>query len=370
MSKQRIEQRAQTEPPRRSWTSQLVPRTLLGYSLTVLSVVIVGVCVFAASALIRDFMRSDLSSTGAGAPGPGGTTTPEETSDSRSLANELFLSEAPGGGKALRQTRTAGGVKVTLVRAYADAHSVVVSYTLEDLRKGRSLDGHPVEPQPDSADFRLTDESGTEFKLVEEGGAVSPGPNNVQEGPLPQVAVFEAAGRIKPDSNHRFRLEVPVLKVPVAPLGEPKNVQSVETAGQTQAEQQPVKQIPEPRQIGKPFVVEFETPVRSAPVVEVDQEDTASGVTLTLEQVTDSPGQPEAVVCLKSQERMRGWIPSGRDFATDAASPVAGEGDCLEMLLSDPLNGSSSVTVAEIYDPFEREVIRGPWTFDFEVSDE
>lgn len=41
-------------------------------------------------------------------------------------------------------------------------------------------------------------------------------------------------------------------------------------------------------------ILSFEAPVRPAAVVEVNREATAGGITLKLERVTDSPGQPEA----------------------------------------------------------------------------
>ena len=51
--------------------------------------------------------------------------------------------------------------------------------------------------------------------------------------------------------------------------------------------------------------------------------------------------------------------------------PVAGEGDCLEVMLSDPLVGPSSVTVAQVeFNPAsDGDVIRGPWTFEFELPE-
>ena len=41
-------------------------------------------------------------------------------------------------------------------------------------------------------------------------------------------------------------------------------------------------------------ILSFEAPVRTAAVVEVNREATAGGITLKLDRVTDSPGQPEA----------------------------------------------------------------------------
>ena len=53
-------------------------------------------------------------------------------------------------------------------------------------------------------------------------------------------------------------------------------------------------------------IVSFEAPVRTAAVVEVNLEATAGGITLKLERVTDSPGQPEAPT---SGKRERGSEP-------------------------------------------------------------
>jgi hypothetical protein len=52
------------------------------------------------------------------------------------------------------------------------------------------------------------------------------------------------------------------------------------------------QKAPPPEPVGEPFVFEFEIPVLPAPVVEVNQKDTANGITLTLERVMDSPGRP------------------------------------------------------------------------------
>jgi hypothetical protein len=49
-------------------------------------------------------------------------------------------------------------------------------------------------------------------------------------------------------------------------------------------------------------ILSFEAPVRLAAIVEVNREATAGGITLKLERVTRSPGQPETVICL---ERLR-----------------------------------------------------------------
>jgi len=328
----------------------LVPDGPLGWVLAVLSVLIVGVGVYASSGLVRDLTRSGL--PGPGAAGTGETTDLGRGDGGSGAVHDLFRSRVPGGGgEELDQSRTAGGAKVTLVRAYADANSVVVGFTVEDLEGGRRLGGHPVELQPGyQYGVRLTDESGTEYRLHSGGGQGSPGPNNIIEGPLANSVVFEPAGRIEPGGVRRFRLEIPLLEVPVTSPGQ-------------------AEEAPEARPVGEPLIFAFEASVQPAPVVQVGQKATASGITLTLERVTDSPGQPEAVVCLEPRDGVRGWAPAGEDLAVGDLIPVAGEGDCLRVPLSRRLDDPSSVTVEQIeLNPAnDGEVIRGPWTFEFEA---
>ena len=250
------------------------------------------------------------------------------------------------------QTKNADGARVALRWAYADEDSVEVGFAVEDLQGGRRLGGHPVELQPGYyAGVRLTDESGTEFTLAHGGGETSPGPNGVRQGPLANTALFEVEGRIEPGGEHRFRLEIPVLEMPLTSPGKGE-------------------EAPEARRVGEPFVFGLEVPVRPAPVVEVGRKATASGVTLSLERVADSPGRPGAVLCLvEPRDDVRGWFPVGRDLAAEAPSPVAGEGDCQQVPLSRPVDGPSSVAVeqVELNPANDGEVINGPWTFEFEV---
>ena len=327
----------------------LVPDRPIGWILAVLSVLIVGAGVYAASGPFREVFRDGL--PGPGAPGTGETTIPEQADGpvgAKVIADRMFRSEVPGvGDQRLGQTRSAGGARVTLVRAYADADSVVVGFTWEDLGGGRRVGGHPVELQPgydlDSFGVRLTDESGTEFRFVSGGGQEG------GSGPQGQTVVFAPEGEIEPDAEHRFRLEIPIIEVPDTPPG---------------ADSDAV------RRVGEDLAFDFEMPVWPATVVEVNREATASGITLTLKRVTDSPGQPEAVVCLESRDDVRGWLPISEDLGQKISKPVAGEGHCLRTPLRRPLGGPSSLTVAKVQvNPLEGEVIRGPWTFDFKVPE-
>jgi hypothetical protein len=66
---------------------------------------------------------------------------------------------------------------------------------------------------------------------------------------------------------------------------------------------------------------------------------------------------------------MRGWFPMGKDLNYEDFSWVDGKGHCVEMMLNDPLESHSSVTVEriELNPANDGELIRGPWRFDFEV---
>jgi len=335
----------------------LVPDRPLGWVLTALSVLILGAGVYAASGLVREFLGNGL--PGPGSSGPAEATNPKQTDGpvgGRMIAERMFRSEVPGvGGEKLRESKSAGGARVTLVRAHADADSVVVAFTLEDLRGGRRVDGHPAELQPgfDMGSFgvRLADESGTEFGFVTGGGQVSSGPNQILGGPKAHSVVYRPEGGLEPDAEHRFRLEIPVVAVPVTRLG-------VDSDGF--------------RRVGEPLVFEFEVPVQPARVVEVNEKATADNITLKLERVTDSPGQPEAVICMEPREGVRSWFPGGGDLSYEGFKWLKGEGDCLEMVLRNgPLAGPSSLTVeqVELNPASDGEVIRGPWTFEFEVPE-
>lgn len=266
--------------------------------------------------------------------------------------------------------KTAGGATVTVTSIYAEERRVIVGYEVEDLTDGRHVGEHPAELQPligfegDEKIYQedglgndiveLTDQSGTDFRMVDNSGSVSEGPNNMARGPLQHMVAFEPDQGLEPADKHRFSLKVPLIESPVV------------TPGQKMPPGRPFE--------GGPFLFEFEVPVRAVQVVEVGRKDTADGITLTLERVTDSPGHPEAVICLKPMDGVRGWVPGGRDLGFEYFKPVSGEGDCLLMPLSRPLGGRPSLTVDQVeINPFcpscvrEEDVVRGPWTFEFEV---
>jgi hypothetical protein len=293
-------------------------------------------------------------------------------------------------GERLELEKTAGGARVTLNSVYAVERYVIVGYEVEDLQEGRRAGEHPAELQPlpgsenptrrekeylekhglgtDVVD--LTDESGTDFRMVNNSGQVSEGPDNMAKGPLQNMVAFEPDQSLEPGEKHRFRLEVPLYESPVVPLGEKRPP-------------------PEPFE-GGPFVFEFEVPVRPVPEVEVGQKVTANGVTLTLERVMNSLGRPQTVICYEPPDDEHSWFLHGGKGTYEGGWGSSGSmkgvppADCQKLLLQGPLDGRSSVEVAAMegmprcpsgnaeaaetcYAEQKEKMIRGPWRFEFEV---
>jgi hypothetical protein len=276
-------------------------------------------------------------------------------------------------GKRLEMKKTSGGARVTLNSVYAEEEYVVVGYEVEDLQDGRRVGEHPAELQPligfegDEEALRkdglgtdvvgLTDESGADFRMVDNSGMVSEGPDNMVRGPLEHMVAFEPGRGLEPSDKHRFRFEVPLLKSPVVPMGE--------------------KQLPPEPFEGGPFVFDLEVPVRAVQVIDVGQKDTVEGVTLTLDRVINSPGRPQAVVCYAAPDDKHSWFLWGGkgtheggwgSGSTGSMKGVSSAG-CQKLHLEGPLEGRSSLEVAAIAAGIgEKPRIRGPWTFEFDVS--
>jgi hypothetical protein len=281
--------------------------------------------------------------------------------------------------------KSANGARVTLNSVYAEERYVVVGYEVEDLTSGRRVGGHPAELHPlggfegDEESLRetglgtevveLTDESGVDFRMVDNSGAVSEGPENMARGPLENMAAFEPSQALEPGKKHRFRFQVPLVESAVVPLGE--------------------RQLPPEPFEGKPFVFDFEIPVRSVSTIDVGQKDTVNGVTLTLDRVVNSPGKPMAVVCYEPPDAEHSWyLHGGRGtymggWGSSGSMTDVPPADCQNLELKGPVEGRSSLEVtaiegwpdcpsgnaraAEACHARNEEMIRGPWTFEFEA---
>ena len=368
---------------RRAWLPHLVPNTPLGYALAVLSVLILGVGAYAASGPVGELIGYGL--PGPGAPGTGEATNPEQSgglAGGKGVADGLFRHYLPGSegtvpGVEIGQTKTADGAKVTLERAYADGDVVIVSYSVQDLRDAREIDGRfgglqpffigkedEGEPGVPSSPHRgsLTSEGGGHYSLIDGTSMVAdPGAGPEELGmPMGHVSVFEAPEGLEPKLNrdNRFRLEIPLYEG-----GSPMRKDEKPKAG--------------------PFVFEFEVPIRPYSMVKVDQQVTTKGVTLTLERVLNFRSRPQAIVCFEPPNDDYLWRPSTAPTGFQREEPLPVHqlgGNCWSLTLEEPVEGRSSVTVTEIlgYPRTERAMqededgkeIRGPWTFEFEAPDQ
>lgn len=335
----------------------------MALALAALSVLILGLIVFAASGPVGELVENGP--PGPGAPGSGETTNPQQSdglAGGKGVADKLFRHYLPGSegsslGEEIGQTKTADGAKVTLERAYADEDVVIVGIEARDLDGPQKLDGPgrmgPVFLQPsliaeegeNEAELPprvdVTDASGEDYVNID-GMTQYPG----------AAAVFEAPEGLEAGKEHRFRLEVPLSE-----------------AG-----------MPGEKPDAGPFVFDFEVRVQPLPAVEVDQKATKGGVTLTLERVLNSPSRPQAIVCFDPPNEDYEWRPSTAPtgFQREEPLPVRGlGGGCWSLTLEEPVEGRSSVTVTELFgyprtegaiqgDEDGKE-IRGPWTFEFEA---
>lgn len=377
------EERTTTSPRQRSRIPQFVPNTYLGRVLAVVSALLLGVGIYAASGPVQELFRAGLSD--AGGPGIEEGTGLEQTDDgtgnhpTHGLLYRQFRGELPGAkgrpafGEKLDLQRTADGARVSLEWAYADESSVVVGFGIEDLREERRVAGRPVKLEPfvvaadeESPDFQSVYEDWPVFPRLTDGGDIDVSSDGVSwqgSEDVPSTAVFAPGEKLEPGEKRRFRLVVPVQASPQMPRG-------------TSSEDRPPSEQP----VGeRPFAIDFEVPVRAAPVVKVNQADTVKGVTLTLDRMVDSPGRPAAIICFESPDNELDWIIS--DFV-GASVPGKSGNNCREVLLPERLDGSSSVTVTHIegFPPpgtpgSDKELnemmktIRGPWTFEFKVPE-
>ncbi len=289
-------------------------------------------------------------------------------------------------GERPESKKTAGGARVTLNSVYAEERYVVVGYEVEDLTEGRRVGEHPAELQPligfegdgeqprksgPGADIvELTDESGTKFRMVNNSGSVSEGPNNMVKGPLQNMVAFEPDQRLEPGEKHRFRLKAPLVESPVVQMGQ--------------------KRPPEQPFGGGPFVFDFEVPVRAVRVVDVGLKATAEGVTLTLDRVIDPPGKPQAVVCYEAPDDERSWFLHGGKgtylggWGSGGSMQGVPPASCQKLELKGPMKGTSSLEVASIegmpdcptedaeaveacYARIGERYVHGPWKFEFDA---
>lgn len=106
-------------------------------------------------------------------------------------------------------------------------------------------------------------------------------------------------------------------------------------------------------------------------------------MSLTLKQVVNSPGRPQAIICIEPPNDEYDWMPSLKHtgFASDEPiTPRRAGGNCWSATLGDPIEGRASITVTKIWGPplteeavkedEDGKEIRGPWVFEFDAPDQ
>ncbi len=284
--------------------------------------------------------------------------------------DELFESFAPevqeaNLGVQLNEKRTVDGITFTLERAYADEDNVVVGYSIEgfeDWGNRYPTTGPPV----------VTDGSDRAFEYVGGGGmGTDPMYGNEGEERLSDLAFFEPSNELNPSAERSFRFELKLN--PEAGDGGGQDDSPAKAADQT-------------------IVFDFGIPVHEVDVIRVGQTVEANGVSMTLEQVENSPARTEAVLCFDPpRDDKYNWVPiverpniAESDVFTNEmlyyTRPEAATGcvgyDLFRSLHDQP--GTYSLVVKRIegrvpttrnFETKLEEEIIGPWAFEFEVPE-
>ncbi len=345
--------RASGDPRRRR--PLLVPDRPLGWVLALLSVLILCAGVYAVFGPVRELFRQGLPGT----VQPGSEKDADRGPSTQPDANLSALRTE------LDKTKTKDGVRLTLDWAYADERYVAVGLHTQP------LDGPHEARGPESVLFmpslwddtvgneaelppyvKITDASGQDFDTV--GGGTLLGPSRTGAD-----ATFYAPEGLEVGRAHGFRLEVPLQE-------------EARVGAKVSGKSEPGS-----------FVFEFEIPVRPAPAIELNQRVEAEGVEITLERVVASPVLPQAVVCFEppdDEHRWQPWLEDDGSYEKVTSNPRKLADGCWSLTMGHAVEGRTSVTVANLegmptgpLDPGQTSInpktIRGPWTFEFEVSD-
>ena len=265
---------------------------------------------------------------------------------------------------------TRGGVTVAIDRVYADTGYVAVGYSIEGRDALARRNG--MRPLDLSDWLKLSDakpqggnESSEHYAIADalwQGwapGARQPAP---PKGSSAGAVLFEAPEDLTAGQEHRFRAEVYFD----GPTGRKLNNGALEV-----------------ERVGRPFFLDFEVPVREAPLIEVNQTVESGGVPITLTEVVNSPAGTRAYLCFDPPEGKYDWplVKTGlfgRGRLADA--PVYHEDygalrqGCAAYKFDDALYGKPgihSLTITELHagDQGVRGSVKGPWRFRFKVPE-
>ncbi|CAA9514191.1 MAG: hypothetical protein AVDCRST_MAG12-3391 [uncultured Rubrobacteraceae bacterium] len=271
----------------------------------------------------------------------------------------------------VNEERTREGATVSIDRVYADTGYVAVAYSVEGRDAFARRNG--VRPIDLSDWLRLhgSQEAGggagadSGYAIADalwQGwapGAREPAP---PEGSTVGAVLFEAPEGLDAGEGRRFRAEVYFD----GPTGR------VQKNGALEVER-----------VGRPFLLDFEVPVREAPTIEVDQTVESGGVPITLTEVVNSPAGTRAYLCFDPPEGRYDWplVKTGlfgRGRLADAPVHHTGGGalreGCATYKFDDTLYdkpGMHSLTITELHagDQDVGGSVQGPWRFRFEVPE-
>lgn len=254
------------------------------------------------------------------------------------------------------------GVTVTIDRVYADSAYVVVGFHVKGLGK---LGDKSDNPRDDLfARMGLSDPTGSKEFVMTRGhwqswvpsNDAAPGVPTPPKGSQASVVVFESPTRLNSGENYRFQAKVSLFN-----------------------------RIDSRRPILPWFVFDLDVPVKSAPVIEVNQTVEANEIPITLTRVVNSPARAYAHLCFDPPKGKydlpvvkTGFLGLGGGHIADIpvnhrndVGGVAAEGCATynfgKTLYDQP--GRHYLTVTELYaaDPEVRDTIKGPWRFSFKV---
>lgn len=273
--------------------------------------------------------------------------------------------------QTVNQTRTIGGITVTLERVYADANRVVIGTTVKG--PGYLADQREISHR---GDFELTDDQGhvlTEIWGVGQGS--QPDPKGGGRG-VSYLASFDTSA--VPGEPQELGLRL-VVNVSTNVVPTPASCPVGKDCG---GPGEP------PTATAGPFTFDFAVPVLPGQILKVGQTVEKSGATLTLDRVIITPSQTRVVVCVRppNQERDRydRWVPDGelntgvvragwmgnRFLGFDA--PHNGCYNYREGAYYGDQHGEWTFTVNKLYGqidghPEKEKVLPGPWVFQFRV---
>lgn len=363
-------ERASAPRPGRRWPPRLVPGTPLGYALAILSVLILAVGVYAASGPIRGLSQQGLpGGVGSGErSGSESQSAPDEQGVTDEWAEDLLRQTAPALAEAdldvrLNETRTVGGIRVTLERAYADEDNVVIVYSAS------GWNNQPAQaPGPAVLSLtRLTDDGDTTFESLNGFGVVTdPADQSIKVASEATVTFFDPSERLESPGRHDFQVSMELDTSP----GQ-SNRRDGGSAGQLET-----------------ITFDFTVPVRELDVIDVGQTVEANGIRMTLDRVENSPARTRAFLCMDPpQDEKYTWLPlvertdiaPGAVFENESLRDIEPENPtgCVGYNLLRPLYdkpGVHSFTVTEIEGRARdgaspKRTVRGPWNFEFEIPD-